>query len=363
MNEIARAKANLLVHTTQPLNAEPALDVLVANFVTPQDKLYIRTHGEVQHLDADIHKVKVTGRVEREMELGLTDLKARFSRRTELVVLQCAGNRRADLQQVAKTEGDAWRAGAIGNVAWTGVLLSDVLAAAGVPADSPLQVAFYTCDEIEVDGEKGRFGVSIPVAKAMRDPVLLAFEADGEPLTPEHGYPVRVIVPGYAGVRSAKWLSEIRVQEEVADSLIQRHDYKLFPASATKDGANWEAAITIDAMPINSAICAPPQGATLEAGPVRLKGWATASERRIKRVDVSIDGGSTWVQADLRQDDQAPCAWTLWDLETRLEKGPHELVVRAWDEALQTQPASPHATWNFPGYLATHQHRIHVSVD
>ena len=362
MDEIERAKANLVVHTTTPLNAEPSMDRLISSFVTPQSQLYIRTHGEVQHLDEDSHRVKVTGHVARDMELSVAELRSRFAAHKVMAVLQCAGNRRADLQEVAKTEGDPWQAGAIGNVEWTGVLLRDVLAAAGAPSTGGLQVAFYTPDEIEVEGEKGRYGVSIPLAKAMQDKVLLAFEANGEPLAPEHGFPVRVVVPGYAGVRSAKWLSEIRVQDEPADSPIQRHDYKLFPASVTKDGADWDSGLTIDAMPVNSAICTPCKGQTLEAGPIELAGWATASERLVSRVDVSINGGRSWSQAALEQNADAPSGWTLWRLQTKLEKGEHELVVRAWDDALQTQPGDPDATWNFPGYLATHQHRIHVSV-
>ncbi len=362
MDEIERANANLIVHTTTPLNAEPSLDRLVASFVTPQNLLYIRTHGEVQHLDVDTHRVRVTGERLREMDFSVAELRDRFAEHTVMAVLQCAGNRRADLQQVAKTEGDSWRAGAIGNVEWTGVLLRDVLAAAGAPSNGDLQVAFYTTDEIEVEGEKGRYGVSIPLAKAMQDEVLLAFEANGEPLAPEHGFPVRVIVPGYAGVRSAKWLNEIRVQAEPADSPIQRHDYKLFPAVATKSDADWTTGITIDSMPVNSAICSPQPGQRLQAGSVRLSGWATASMRAVSRVDVSIDGGRSWRQATLDQKLDEPGAWTLWRHQTDLLKGDHELVVRAWDEALQTQPADPETTWNFPGYLATHQHRIHVAV-
>ncbi len=362
MDEIERAQANLVVHTTTPLNAEPAMDRLVASFVTPQSQLYIRTHGEVQHLDAATHRVKVTGRVDRELDFSVAELRSRFASCKITAVLQCAGNRRADLQEVAKTSGDPWQAGAIGNVEWTGVLLRDVLAAAGAPTAGGLQVAFYTPDEIEVEGEKGRFGVSIPLAKVLRDEVLLAFEANGEALAPEHGFPVRVIVPGYAGVRSAKWLSEIRVQDEPADSPIQRHDYKLFPASVTKAQADWDMGLTIDAMPINSAICTPCQGQRLQAGSIKLAGWATASERSISRVDVSINGGRSWTPASLEQNADAPSAWTLWQLHAELEKGEHELVVRAWDDAMQTQPGEPDATWNFPGYLATHQHRIHVSV-
>ena len=363
MSTSAPAGTALRVHSHQPYNAETPLDRLVASFITPQRDLYVRTHGEVQHLDEATHRLKVTGRVARTLEFSVADLRTSFSARSVTSGLQCAGNRRADLQEVAKTEGDPWAGGAVGNVRWTGAPLREVLAAAGTSTDAGLQVAFYSTDEIEVEGEKGRFGVSIAMPKALTDDVLLAYEMNGEPLTAEHGHPLRVVVPGYAGVRSAKWVQEIRVQDGPADSPIQRKDYKLFPPEVIKGEADWDAGLTIDAMPLNSAICEPQRGARLTAGALTLRGWATASERAIKRVDVSLDGGRRWRQALLEQDAAQPHAWTLWSLEAELAKGEHEFVVRAFDSAMQTQPERPDDTWNYPGYLAAHSHRIHVTVD
>ena len=358
----ARLQSNQIVHSHQPLNTEPPLAKLAESFITHQRDLYVRTHGEVQQLDEGSYRLQVAGDVEEQLQFSLADLQARFAVRTITCSLQCAGNRRADLQEVAKTAGDPWQGGAIGNVRWTGVALREVLEAAGVAADARFQVAFYSPDEIEVEGERGRFGVSIPLEKAMSDHVLLAFGMNDEPLSPEHGFPLRAVVPGYAGVRSAKWLTEIRVQAEPADSPIQRKDYKLFPTSVSKADADWDAGLTINALPLNSCICQPAGGSKLAAGPVTIKGWATASERRVKRVDVSTDGGRHWSLAQLEQADDQPQAWTLWRLDTVLEKGEHELVVRAWDEAMQTQPDTPDDTWNFAGYLAAHRHHIQVSV-
>ena len=363
MSTKALIDTDLRVHSRQPFNAETPLDRLVASFITPQRDLYVRTHGEVQKLDEATHRLKVTGQVARACEFSVADLRKSFSARSIVSGLQCAGNRRADLQEVAKTEGDPWAGGAVGNVRWTGAALREVLAAAGAATDASLQVAFYSTDEIEVEGEKGRFGVSIAMPKALTGDVLLAYEMNGEPLTPEHGHPLRVVVPGYAGVRSAKWVQEIRIQDEPADSPIQRKDYKLFPPGVMKGQADWDAGLTIDAMPLNSAICEPQGGAHLKAGELTLRGWATASERAITRVDVSLDGGRRWRQARLDQDPAQPHAWTLWSLEAELTKGEHELVVRAFDSAMQTQPDRPDDTWNYPGYLAAHSHRVHVTVE
>ena len=362
-SELERAEANLVVHSTSPLNAEPPMDRLVSTFITPQKNLYIRSHGEVQHLQGATHRLKVAGHVERELEFTVQDLRSRFPHRTLTASLQCAGNRRADLQEVKKTEGDPWQAAALGNASWTGVSLRDVLEAAGAATHPSLQIAFYSPDEVEVEGETARFGVSIPLSKALSGDVLLAFEMNGEPLLPEHGYPLRVIVPGYAGVRSAKWVCEVRVQDRPAESPIQTKDYKLFPPHVQKGQADWNTGLTIDALPLNSAICEPARGARLKEGPVTLKGWATASERAIRRVDLSLDGGRSWLQAELQQQPDQPYAWTLWRLDAELKRGEHELVVRAFDEAMQTQPDTPDDTWNYPGYLAAHRHRIHVTVE
>ncbi|MHB8283052.1 MAG: molybdopterin-dependent oxidoreductase [Caulobacteraceae bacterium] len=362
MSEIKRAEENLIVHSAHPLNAEPPLERLCASYITEQRDFYIRTHGDVQHLDGPSHRLRIIGQVQTALDFSVDDLRSRFAQHTVTVTLQCAGNRRADFQEVAKTSGDPWQAGAVGTAKWTGVSLRDVLEAAGAKTDANLHVAFGSPDEIEVEGERALYGASIPMAKALSGDVLLAFEMNGEALEPEHGYPLRAIVPGFAGVRSAKWLTEISVQDTPAQSPIQLKDYKLFPPHVKKDEADWEQGVTIDALPLNSAICNPARGAKLKAGPLTVKGWATASERAVTRVDLSLDGGRHWTQAVLEHAPDAPAAWTLWSVEAKLEKGEHELVVRAWDSAAQTQPDAPDDTWNFAGYLASHRHRIHVSV-
>jgi sulfite oxidase len=279
-------------------------------------------------------------------------------------VLQCAGNRRADLQSVRPTLGQPWASGAIGNARWTGVALADVLHAAGAKSEAGLHVAFDSCDEVD-DPEEGRstYGASIPMAKALTPDVLLAFAMNGEPLTPEHGFPLRVVVPGFAGARSPKWLATITVQDRPSDNHMQARDYKLLPADVvTKAMIDWDLGITINELPINPAICEPADGAVLKAGPSTLRGYAIASARDITRVDVSSDGGRHWTQAKLEHDTNTPRGWTFWTVTLDLEKGQHELAVRAWDSASQTQPALPHDTWNLMGYLSAAWHRVHVSV-
>ncbi len=362
MFNLLNAKPDLIVHSKQPLNAEPPLNRLRASYVTSQRDFYVRTHGNIPSVDGARHRLRVGGRVATPLDLSMEDLRDRFPRRTVTAVMQCAGNRRADMQQVRPVSGDPWAAGAIGNAEWAGAALADVLRAAGFETEASLHVAFSSLDDCEVEGERFRYEASIPIAKAMSPEVLLAYEMNGEALAPEHGAPLRAVVPGYAGVRSPKWLAGITVQDRPSDGHVQARDYKLFPPDITKETADWDKGVTIYDMPLDSAICEPAPHAELKPGRTMLRGYATATARSVVRVDVSSDGGRTWQQAELQHDPDAPWSWTFWQAALDLPQGEHELAVRAWDSAGQTQPALPDDTWNFKGYLGASWHRIPVTV-
>lgn len=363
MLEAPARKSRLIVHSESPYNAEPPLTLLRATYITAQRDFYVRSHGNIPRVDAASHQLHVTGLVDRSLNMGMDVLRARFQPRKIRAVMQCAGNRRSDMLSVRPVLGDPWEPGAIGNAEWTGVALADVLRAAGAEHDDALHVAFAALDDCEADGENFRYGVSIPMSKAMSPDVLLAYEMNGEPLAPEHGYPLRMVVPGFAGVRSPKWLSSITVQDRPSEEKPQARDYKLFPANVTKETANWQDGTTINDMPLNSAICEPAPFATLGAGATTVRGYAVATARQVARVDVSIDGGRSWHQADLEFDSAAPWSWTFWQAEIDMPKGEHEVTVRAWDSAGQTQPALADDVWNFKGYLCAAWHRIRVNVE
>ncbi len=358
-----RTKPDLIVHSEQPYNAEPKLHRLRAAMMTAQADFYVRSHGNVPHIDAAAYRLRVCGRVTAPLDLSMADLRERFPERTVIAVMQCAGNRRADMQPVRPTSGDPWAPGAIGNAAWTGVALADVLRAAGAETDAALHVAFEACDDIDMPGEdRFRYGASIPMRKAMSSETLLAYAMNGEDLAPEHGFPLRVVVPGFAGVRSPKWLATITVQDAPSDNHMQQRDYKLVPPDATEETVDWATGITINDMPLNAAICEPAPHATLAPGNVVLRGYAIATGRAIVRVDVSQDGGRNWTQAVLEHQEDAPWSWTFWQCSLDLTKGTHDLAVRAWDSAGQTQPARADDTWNFKGYLSAAWHRVPVTV-
>ncbi|MCY0389516.1 sulfite oxidase [Robbsia sp. Bb-Pol-6] len=351
-----------IVHSANPYNAEPRLGFLRTWKLTPADVFYVRSHGDIPRPEIASFRVSVGGRVRAPLTFSLAQLRGDFTRHTVEAVLQCAGNRRSDLQAVKPVAGDPWAGGAIGNATWSGVMLADVLRAAGAECDPALHVAFDSLDDCHVEGHAFRYGVSIPMSKANSAEVLLAYDMNGAPLTAEHGAPLRAIVPGYAGVRSAKWLTAITVQESPSTCYIQSQDYKLFPPDATPDTANPAQGMTINDMPLNSVICEPADRAVLAAGKTTLRGWAIATARGVARVDVSINGGRDWSQARLEHDAGSPWSWTLWEHEVEIPAGNHRLAVRAWDSAGQTQPADADDTWNYKGYLCASWHRIDIGA-
>ncbi len=355
------APIRMIVHSRDPTNAETPPDRLRASFITDARDFYVRSHGDVPRLAETTHVLRVGGRVATPLELDLATLRARFAPTTLTAAMQCAGNRRADLQGVRPTSGDPWGPGAIGNAEWTGVRLADLLREAGADGDPALHVAFASADTVAMPGEgRFRYGVSIPIAKAMAPETLIAWAMNGAPLTAPHGAPLRAVVPGFAGVRSAKWLTAITVQAAPSDNHMQQRDYKLLPPDVTAETVDWDRGIVINAMPLTSAICEPRADERLAAGAARVRGYAIASARRVTRVDVSADGGRQWAQATIEPGHDAPWSWIFWETVLALAAGPHELVVRAWDDAGQTQPSRPEDVWNFKGYLGTAWHRVPV---
>lgn len=351
-----------IVHRPFPLNSEPRPYQLAAGFITPQSDFYIRNHGTVPELSAEGYGILIETPGAAPTTMPLAELRSRFQRRTVTAVMQCAGNRRADMGKYKSVSGDAWQAGSISNAVWGGVGLGDVLRAAGVREAGDLHVAFAGHDDIEEEGEKFKYGVSIPLAKAMASETLVAFDMNGETLTPVHGFPVRMVVPGYAGVRSPKWLASIKVQDKPSDNHIQQKEYRLFSPDVTSQTADPSKAPFINDMPLNSALLMPSEGASIASGLTRLRGFAIATSERIARVEVSADGGKTWTQAALDVHPDAPWSWTPWTADVRLSKGRKELVVRAFGSNGGNQPATPAPIWNYPGYLSRSWHRVHVDV-
>lgn len=174
---------------------------------------------------------------------------------------------------------------------------------------------------------------------------------NGEALPPEHGFPVRVVVPGYIGARSVKWLRRIEVLAQPSESWFQASSYRLLPAEADPDAAGPGDGISLGPVALNSDILAPQDGSEVTAGEVMIEGYAFAGgDRVVRRVDVSIDGGATWRQADLLGEAD-PWTWRLWRTRLRLEPGEVTVLARAWDDTAAVQPERPGPLWNPKGYV------------
>jgi sulfite oxidase len=350
-------RADVIVHGEEPYNAETGLAALAESAVTATDAFYVRGHGAVPEIDPARWRLHVHGLVERELDLSLVTLREAFRERVVTATLQCAGNRRAGLMALRDIPGEApWGPGATGTATWTGIALADVVALAGPRADAT-HVGFDGADWCPEATPPQRFGGSIPLAKACRPEVLLAWAMNGEPLAPVHGAPLRVVVPGYIGARSVKWLERVEVRAEPWPGYFQDVVYRLLPEDGTPGPG---VGMPLGIVALNADVLAPANGDTVPAGPVEVRGYAFAGgERYVARVDVSLDGGATWRQASLL-DDLGPWAWRQWRTTVDLAPGEHEIVVRAWDSSAATQPEDEAALWNPKGYVNNARPRIRV---
>jgi sulfite oxidase len=345
-------RPDLIVHEDEPFNAETGLDAL-GDELTATDAFYVRSHGTVPEIDPAAWRLRVHGEVERELELSLGTLREAFRERTETATLLGGGNRRAGLLRHRDSPGEApWGPGATGTATWSGVALSDVLALAG-PCPDAAHVGFVGADHAAEAGET--FAGSIGLDKARRPEVLLAWAMNGEPLPPVHGAPVRVVVPGYIGARSVKWLERIELRQTAWPGFFQHVVYRLLPEDGEPGPGN---GMPLGLVALNSDVLSVADGATVPAGPLEVRGYAFAGgERHVTRVDVSLDGA--WSQAELLED-LGRWAWRHWQITLDLEPGEHELVVRAWDSSAATQPEDEAGLWNPKGYANNARPRLRL---
>lgn len=349
------------IYSDHPLNVGTVLEQLRQTLITPNEIFFVRNHAEVPIISPDNYQLHLSGLVKQPLRFSLDELRRQFSSHTVTATVQCAGNRRRELveHEPIDSEEIIWEADAIGTAEWTGVRLCDVLESAGV-LESAAHVAFTGLDQIEKSSDV--YGGSIPLEKALTPDVLLAYEMNGEPLSPEHGYPLRVIVPGYIGARSVKWLSEIIVQVEPSQNYFQTRAYRLFPPEVRADTAIWEEGIPLAELPINAVICSPQDSEVVSSDSVKVEGFAVAGgDAVIQRVELSWDNGETWHPTRIVSTPQQ-WAWVFWELECPLTQGSYSLVVRAFDSAGNSQASSLSDVWNFKGYLNNAYHRIEIQV-
>ena len=376
----------LLVHSNRPCNAETPASEL-SSYITPNQLFYVRNHLWVPQISTpEEHTLTIELADGTEKIYTLYELRNRFREHTITATLQCSGNRRAHMSAAKPTNGLQWDVGAIGTAEWSGVLLRDVLADAGVSVSrnpSPDTNGFTDIVKHAHFIGAEAYGASVPISKVLASDgdVLLAYGMNGEPLPRDHGYPLRVIVPGTVAARSVKWLSRVVLSPDESTSQWQRRDYKCFGPNVKAAGVDWDKGKSIQEMPVQSAVTMKQEVSGhlpeyiaghgkiywLEDDHIALEGYAfSGGGREIVRVDVSADGGRTWQQAELLKEGDAgrkgsKCwAWKRWKCDVlKIDAAMGgEFVVKAVDESYNTQPESYVATWNFRGNLTSAWQRV-----
>jgi sulfane dehydrogenase subunit SoxC len=320
--------------------------------ITPVGLHYLLIHYDVPVVDADRWSLAVRG--DRELSLGLDELRERPQ--VELTAtMECAGNGRAHLDP--RPISQPWLLEAVGTARWSGTSLRALLEEAGL-REGAVEVLFTGLDR-GVEGEiEQRFQRSLPLAEALRDDVLLAYEMNGSPLPPQHGFPLRLVVPGWYGMTNVKWLAEIELVDRPFDGYQQTWSYRLRQAE-DEDGS------PLGPMLPRSLVVPPgipeflSRERMLTAGECLLEGRAWSGHAPIESVEVSVDGGAGWATAELAES-ESRWAWRGWSYRWHAEPGHYVLCSRARDAAGNEQPLEP--GWNLGGYANNAVQRILVTV-
>jgi DMSO/TMAO reductase YedYZ molybdopterin-dependent catalytic subunit len=348
----------LVVRQKSPLNLEFPFASL-SDWLVPSEQFYVRSHFPAPRLAADEWALVVDGMVDTPLRLTL-DQVGDMPSVTVAAVMECAGNGRVFYEPAR--EGLQWQSGAVGNAQWTGVLLRDVLAKAGIQ-DSATEVVLVGADRGVVDGGKKTaspgsiaFARSLPRDKALSDSVLLAYEMNSERLSLDHGFPLRAVVAGWYGMAWIKWITEIRVVRRPFLGYWQARDYFRWDRSFGEP-----VLVPISEIEVKAQIARPVQGAKVPVGrPYRIFGAAWSGESGIREVLVDTTDGTNWRPATLLGP-KTPYGWRLWEFEwTPRELGSHSLRCRAVDEAGRVQPETQQP--DRESYLANWTVPVEVSV-
>ena len=328
-----------------------------AERMTPTDRFFVRNHFPVPEADLLSWSVRIEGALDAPSTVSLDTLR-QMPAVTVSAVLECAGNGRAFLHASASSV--QWQLGGVGCATFTGVPLRDVLAFARLPTNA-VDIVFEGADhgpEHKLPGGADiHFARSVPLATAMRPDVILAYEMNGQPLEPDHGAPLRVIVPGWYGVASVKWLSRISIATRPFTGYFQSAEYSYWKG----ERASGVERVPVTTLQVKSEIARPYPGEEVEIGvPYRVFGAAWTSDASITSVDVSLDGGDTWTAATLG-DTPAANAWHMWEFAwTPRGTGSCTLMARATDSAGRVQPMAHDA--NHENYMVHHVLPIEVRL-
>ena len=367
----------LRAHGKFPFNAETPVSLIPEHYETPNELYYVRHHHPVPVVDTATYKLSIhlpSGT----KTMSLEDIKTKFKKHSVTMTMQCGGNRRGELSSAGKTKGIQWGSGAISTATWSGARLSDVLKSFDLSYNIAEREGLKHIQFVPLDPP---YDASVPFDKGFeeRNDVLLAYEMNGVPIPREHGYPLRAVIPGTIGARSVKWLESIRLRKDEAESGWQRNvQYKSFsPEVKSFEGVDPSNAMSVQAMPVQSAICLPTNGSVIEIdeddATLDVAGYAwSGGGQKIIRVEVSSDGGETWHEASLtsgsEQEIGRAWAWTLWNVSvpvaaSNLKSKTVTLMCRAVDSNCNQQPERVKSVWNLRGILNNSYNNVSVSLD
>ncbi len=349
-------KRPMILHNDRPEDLETPLQYF-DSWLTPLDAFFVRQHiPRPAPIDPEAYRLTVNGMVSKPLALSLAGLRG-MPQYTVPATIECTGNGRGFY--TPKVPGIQWMRGAIGNAEWRGPRVSDVLKMAGAGSS-----AAY----IETDGadtgiaSTPDFVRSLPMPKALHPATILALTMNGQPIPEIHGFPVRLIVPGWDGTSSVKWVIRISATSTPNNGFFMNPGYR-YPKYGLPPGSPPKLAEleVIEGMPVKSCITTPRDQSKSALGPLTIRGFAWAGEQAIERVEVSTDGGSRWRDAQL-SNPKLPFAWRLWQIDWRpSDPGYYTILSRATDSAGHVQPFV--ARWNPSGYLYNAIDRIGITLE
>ncbi|XP_047341866.1 nitrate reductase [NADH]-like [Impatiens glandulifera] len=382
-NWIKRNPCMIRLTGKHPFNCEAPLNRLMHHgFITPVPLHYVRNHGSVPKLSWDDWTVEVTGLVKRPGRFTMDQLTNDFVSCEFPATLVCAGNRRKEQNLVKQSIGFNWGAAGVSTSVWRGVPLRLVLKRCGILSreKGALNVCFEGIEDLP-GGGGSKYATSLTIELAM-DPsrdIILAYMQNGERLAPDHGYPVRMIIPGFIGGRMVKWLKRIIVTTKESDNYYHYQDNRVLPSHVDAELANADAwwykpEYIINDLNINSVITTPcheeilPINAWSTQKPYIMRGYAySGGGKKVTRVEVTMDGGATWNVCDLDHPEKPNkygkyWCWCFWSLEVEVLDllAAKEIAVRAWDETLNTQPEK--LIWNLMGMMNNCWFKVKTNV-
>ncbi|CCT75451.1 probable catalase isozyme P [Fusarium fujikuroi IMI 58289] len=338
-----------------PYNGEAPKSLLTRDYIMPNELHFVRNHGGIPDIEASAYDIRLDGLVNDPKTLTLADLQdeSLFPRISKLVTIQCSGTRRFEQIVEYPGEGDEminapWAEGAIGTAKWTGVSLKKVIKYCGGLKDGAKHLELYGADTYFKGGQCMNYVVSVPWSKVKANEVMLAWEMNDKPLPKIHGFPLRAVVFGYIGARSCKWLYRIKAIEKPSLAPVQSREYLYFQQQTGKHNQLPTMGIQIQEMPVSSAIMSPwNKEVVVHDGEIEVKGWAySGGGRWPERVEISSDGGYVWYAVPIENlSPKHKFAWRTFTGKVPCDhEGWTELVVRCWDNSLNTQPKESNET-------------------